>query len=83
MRQYPWGLVEVLNRAHSDVPALKNLVFALGYEAFKVDTETRYLAYRKARLEGKPPPAAHMAVCNSARYLPPPPFWSPPYMYTF
>eukprot|EP00884_Botryococcus_braunii_P007002 jgi/Botrbrau1/16302/Bobra.0066s0071.1 len=65
IRQYPWGSVEVLNRAHSDVPALKNLVFALGYENLKLNTETRYLAYRQARLEGKPPPVAHMAVCRS------------------
>lgn len=57
VRRYPWGTCEALSSSHSDLPALRALLFEAGYEELKGLTETRYLAYRSSHLhqltEGK------------------------------
>ncbi len=50
VRKYPWGTCEALSSVHSDVGALKRLLFEEGYEELKAATEERYYHYRSQQL---------------------------------
>ncbi len=50
MRKYPWGTCEALSSTHSDVGALKRLIFEEGYEELKSETDKRYYAYRSEQI---------------------------------
>lgn len=50
VRKYPWGTCEALSSVHSDVGALKRLLFEEGYEELKGATEERYYHYRSQQL---------------------------------
>lgn len=50
MREYPWGRCEALSSKHSDMPALKKLLFEVAYNDLKDATEKRYYAYREQQL---------------------------------
>ncbi|EIE24975.1 hypothetical protein COCSUDRAFT_83668 [Coccomyxa subellipsoidea C-169] len=50
VRKYPWGTCEALSSVHSDVGALKRLLFEEGYEELKAATEDRYYHYRSQQL---------------------------------
>ena len=50
MREYPWGRCEALSSAHSDMPALKKLLFEVAYHDLKDATEKRYYNYREQQL---------------------------------
>ncbi|BDA49236.1 probable Septin-7 [Coccomyxa sp. Obi] len=50
VRRYPWGTCEALSSVHSDVGALKRLLFEEGYEELKAATEERYYHYRSQQL---------------------------------
>ena len=54
VRKYPWGTCEALSSVHSDVGALKRLLFEEGYEELKAATEQRYYAYRSEHLLNDP-----------------------------
>lgn len=54
VRRYPWGTCEALRSAHSDLTCLKKLLFEVGYEELKGETEKRYYGFRKEQLlQGK------------------------------
>lgn len=61
VRRYPWGRVEALLTRHSDLPALRRLLFETAYEDLKDHTENRYYEY-KASLA---PPLVVKAVAVS------------------
>jgi hypothetical protein len=75
VRQYAWGACEALASAHTDVLALKRLLFERAWEGLKAGSEARYHAFRAGQLRGgaeeaaaePPPPAA-----APAEQLPPP-----------
>jgi septin family protein len=50
VRIYPWGKCEALSSIHSDLSALKKLLFEVAYEDLKQDTERRYYAFRERSL---------------------------------
>ena len=50
MRNYPWGTCEALSSIHSDLSALKKLLFEVMYEELKQDTERRYYSFREQSL---------------------------------
>lgn len=50
MREYPWGSCEALSSAHSDLPALKKLLFEVAYVDLKDATEIRYYSFREQQL---------------------------------
>lgn len=50
VRKYPWGTCEALSSTHTDVGALKRLLFEEGYEELKAGTEERYYAFRSQQL---------------------------------
>ena len=54
VRQYPWGTCEALSSTHSDVGALKRLLFEDGYEELKSETNKRYFTYRSEQLLDDP-----------------------------
>ena len=54
MRKYPWGTCEALSSTHSDVGALKRLLFEDGYEELKSETNKRYFTYRSEQLLDDP-----------------------------
>ncbi|DBA79391.1 TPA: hypothetical protein ACH3X2_000037 [Trebouxia sp. C0005] len=50
VREYPWGSCEALSSRHSDLAALKKLLFEVSYMELKDATETRYYHYRETQL---------------------------------
>lgn len=50
VRRYPWGTCEALRSTHSDLTCLKKLLFEVGYEELKGETERRYYGFRKEQL---------------------------------
>ena len=50
VRKYPWGSCEALSSLHSDLSALKKLLFEVMYEEFKQLTEQRYYKFRQNTL---------------------------------
>lgn len=50
VREYPWGSCEVLSSRHSDLAALKKLLFEVSYMELKDATESRYYHYRETQL---------------------------------
>ena len=62
MRQYPWGTCEALSSTHSDVGALKRLLFEDGYEELKSETNKRYFTYRSEQLLDDPSLWVHHPV---------------------
>lgn len=50
VRQYPWGTCEAHSSEHSDVAALKKLLFEVSYEELKTATEERYYNFREREL---------------------------------
>lgn len=50
VREYPWGSCEALSSAHSDLPALKKLLFEVAYVDLKDATEIRYYSFREQQL---------------------------------
>ena len=50
VRNYPWGTCEALSSVHSDLAALKRLLFEVMYEDFKQQTEARYYKFRQNTL---------------------------------
>lgn len=50
VREYPWGACEALSSAHSDLPALKKLLFEVAYIDLKDATEQRYYVFREQQL---------------------------------
>ena len=61
VREYPWGRCEALSSAHSDMPALKKLLFEVAYHDLKDQTEKRYYHYREQQLLDMDDPS--MCVC--------------------
>lgn len=59
VRKYPWGVVEPMSSAHSDLLSLRNLLFQVSPEPLKVETEQRYL--KSAAVE---PPASVSWRCK-------------------
>lgn len=49
-RTFPWGRCEVMSSNHSDLPALKALLFECCFEAIKAATEARFYAARESYL---------------------------------
>uniref|UniRef100_A0A1D1ZRQ5 Septin-type G domain-containing protein n=1 Tax=Auxenochlorella protothecoides TaxID=3075 RepID=A0A1D1ZRQ5_AUXPR len=47
VRRYPWGRVEALLTRHSDLPALRRLLFEAAFEDLKENTDARYLDFRR------------------------------------
>ncbi|KAK9831503.1 hypothetical protein WJX81_003303 [Elliptochloris bilobata] len=50
VRRYPWGNCEALSSVHSDLPALKRLLFEVGFEDLKAATDQRYYQFRSQQL---------------------------------
>ena len=50
VRKYPWGSCEALSSLHSDLSALKKLLFEVMYEELKQLTEQRYYKFRQNTL---------------------------------
>lgn len=50
MRSYPWGTAEALRSKHSDVLALRRLLFELSFDTLKRRTDGRYYKFRAVRL---------------------------------
>ena len=50
MRSYPWGTAEALRSKHSDVLALRRLLFELSFDTLKRRTDDRYYKFRAGRL---------------------------------
>ncbi|KAL3143563.1 hypothetical protein ABBQ38_002360 [Trebouxia sp. C0009 RCD-2024] len=50
VREYPWGSCEALSSRHSDLAALKKLLFEVSYMELKDATEARYYHYRESQL---------------------------------
>lgn len=50
MRTFPWGRCEVMSSSHSDLPALKSLLFERCFEGLKAATEARFYSAREAHL---------------------------------
>ena len=50
VRKYPWGSCEALSSIHSDLSALKKLLFEVMYEDLKQQTESRYYKFRQNTL---------------------------------
>eukprot|EP00887_Chlorella_sp_A99_P000696 scaffold5.g696.t1 len=53
VRRYPWGSCEALLSTHSDLSALRRLLFETAYNEIKDHTEHRYHAFRR-RVGGMP-----------------------------
>ena len=66
MRSYAWGACEALASAHSDVLALKRLLFERAWRGLKAGTEARYHAYRAAQLRGGGAGAAEQPAGDAA-----------------
>ena len=70
MRVYPWGVCEALSSVHSDLAALKKLLFEVMYEELKQQTESRYYKYRQNTLFNLDDPnrwclpVLHIALCS-------------------
>eukprot|EP00884_Botryococcus_braunii_P006959 jgi/Botrbrau1/16264/Bobra.0066s0048.1 len=56
VREMPWGRIETMYRAHTDVSALKQLLLGSSYMTLKRSTEERYMQYRRTLLLGEPSP---------------------------
>ena len=79
VREYPWGRCEALSSRHSDMPALKKLLFEVAYHDLKDATEKRYYVYREQQLLDMDDPSmcalpplcihAHVCVHTSMRVL--------------
>lgn len=69
VRKYPWGTCEALSSVHSDVGALKRLLFEEGFEELKEKTEQRYYSFRSQHLIGGDDPSlcAHYPSLASCR----------------
>ena len=52
MRKYPWGAGEAMLSAHSNLPALRKVLFETGYWELKEATEARYHRFRAQHREG-------------------------------
>lgn len=51
VRSYPWGMAEALRSKHSDVLALKRLLFELSsFDSLKRRTDDRYYTFRSQKL---------------------------------
>jgi len=50
IRSYDWGNCEALSSRHSDLPALKKLLFEVMFEELKEHTEQRYHTFRQNTL---------------------------------
>ncbi len=50
VRSYPWGTAEALRSKHSDVLALRRLLFELSFDTLKRRTDDRYYKFRADRL---------------------------------
>jgi septin 7 len=50
VRKYPWGTCEAMSSRHSDLAALKKLLFEVSYMELKDATEERYYRYRESQL---------------------------------
>jgi septin family protein len=74
VRPFPWGTAEGMFREHSDVPALKQLLFASSYTPLKNATEQRYYQYRRDRLLAPPEAGQRTAVTGDCIALE----WSAP-----
>lgn len=59
MRRYPWGTCEALSSVHSDLSALKKLLFEVVYEELKQQTEQRYYRFRQNTLFNLDDPNRH------------------------
>ena len=72
MRSYPWGQCEALASQHSDILALRRLLFEEAWEALKARTEAQSLAYRatclgfadRALLARRTPPPVAAIGCG-------------------
>jgi len=49
-RSFPWGKCEVMSSNHSDLPALKSLLFECCFEGLKAGTEARFYSARESFL---------------------------------
>lgn len=56
VRKYPWGRCESLLTAHSELPALRRLLFETGYWELKTYTERRYLEFRRVECAARENP---------------------------
>lgn len=50
VRSYPWGTAEALRSKHSDVLALRRLLFELSFDSLKRRTNDRYYKFRAEQL---------------------------------
>lgn len=50
VRKYPWGKAEALSSQHSDLAALRKLLFEVSYFELKEKTEERYYRFREELL---------------------------------
>jgi len=64
VRKYPWGTCEALSSVHSDVGALKRLLFEEGYEEVKAATEERYYSFRSQQLLNLDDPTLYDPLCH-------------------
>ena len=62
VRRYPWGTCQVQLSSHSDMGALKRLLFESAFEELKAVTEARYYAAREAAIAV--PPAGSAPVVD-------------------
>lgn len=72
VRRYPWGRCEPLLTQHSELPALRRLLFESGYHEIKMQTEARYLRFRQKEcnersnpvpVSRRVPPSLQPAAC--------------------
>ena len=52
-RSFPWGKCEVLSSSHSDMPALKSVLFEVCFESLKAATEARFYSARESHLTSR------------------------------
>lgn len=58
VRSYPWGTAEALRSKHSDVLALRRLLFELSFDSLKRRTDDRYYKFRAEQLNAASEAAA-------------------------
>jgi hypothetical protein len=66
VRAYPWGRCESLLAAHSELPALRRLLFEAAYWELKANTEAQYLQYRRQEAKERANPVSNPVPVRTA-----------------
>ena len=69
MRSYPWGTAEALRSKHSDVLALRRLLFELSFDSLKRRTDDRYYQFRAEQLNAASQAAAGVDLLSQESLL--------------